>query len=225
MKIIRILTTVTGLAISAAALTFAGCSSSGSSTYKKSENAAASLQSSGDALVKARAQIDSTLASLNNLVNTPAADLTKQYQAFVKQFSSMESAAKAVNDSAASMRAKADNYIATWGTQVAAIQNPELRAASLDRRAEVSGKLQKLVAEYAGVSETYKPFQQSLSDIRQVLGADLTTKGLDTVKPYVSKATADSVPLKASLDKLVADFKTLGSSLLPSGPAAAAAAQ
>ncbi len=208
------------IATSAAMLVFSGCSNSGTSTYKKSENAANSLLSAGDELVKTRSQIDTTLASLDSLVNQPATNLTAQYQNFVKQFGALEKQAAAVSEAAKTMRTKADTYLSTWGTQVAAIQNPDLRTAALDRRAEVAAQLQKLVADYASAANAYQPLQRSLKDIQQVLGADLTSAGLNTVKPYVSKAAADALPLKQSLDALTAQFKSLSTALKPTGPVA-----
>lgn len=61
----------------------------------------------------------------------------------------------------------------------------------------------------------YASFQASLVDIEAALGADLSAKGLETVKPFVAKAAAAAEPLKASLSKLERNFREAGSSLRP----------
>lgn len=218
MKTIRSFVISTTLLASAAALTFSGCAnSSGTSTYTQSEKAAKAILSTGGTLTNLNSQIDATLASVDSLVNQPASNLTAQYQTFVKQFAALEKQANTVSENAKTMRAKADQYLSIWGTQVASIQNTSLRSAALDRRAEVSAQLQKLISDYSNVSSSYAPLQQSLKDIQQVLGADLTPAGLNTVRPFVAQAAQKAQPIKQAVSSLTNEFANLSNSLKPVG--------
>lgn len=209
----RSLVLATALALTGvAALT--GCKTAKSPALNQGASASESIQSAADSVLAARAQVNVTTAALRNLVDRPQ-DIPAQYKAVVAELTKLRADSARISTSAAAMRAKGDQYLADWAKQVAVIGSADLRNAAFERRAEVATELQGIFKRYQAVKEAYAPLLASMSDIQTVLGTDLSAKGLETVKPYVAKATAEAEPLKAELDKLAAEFRAVGLSLKP----------
>ncbi|MCU0792058.1 MAG: DUF2959 family protein [Opitutaceae bacterium] len=193
-----------------------GCQSTKSPALRQGASASGSIQTAADQIIKARAQVNVTTAALRNLVDRPQ-DIPAQYKTVLAELKKLRDDAASIAKSADAMRAKGDQYIADWAKQIAAISDPELRNAAFDRRAEVATRLQGIFKRYQEVKTAYSPFLDNLSDIQTALGTDLSAKGLDAVRPFVAKATANAEPLKAALDALAADFRAVGVSLQPGG--------
>ncbi len=197
-------------ALAACALTLclgAGCASSG---HKKGNQAAASIQTAASHIAGLPAAIDTTLASLNALVNQPAADLRPQYKAFVFNLAVVEDAGKEIVDARIELGEKGKAYLADWDAQLAQIKNEDIKARSQNRQNEVAEQLMAIKRSYAETETVYRPFISGLKDVQKYLSVDLTPGGIAAIKGTVTKAVADAVPLNASLVKLANDFKALG---------------
>ena len=204
---------VLGSFFAASGLVFTGCQS-GAPALTRGATASDSIQSAADNILTARGQINRTLAALRNLTDRPA-DIAAQYKVVQKEIAALQATSAQIAASADAMRTKGDAYLADWAKQIATIADKDLRSAAFDRRAEVATKLQGIFQSYQAVKSDFGPFKTSLADIQKSLGTDLSLKGLETVKPFVAKATAASEPLKASLDKLAGEFRAVGLSLQP----------
>lgn len=195
-----------------------GCQTAKSPALAQGSAASTSIQSAADTVLAARGQINTTLAALRNLTERPA-DIPAQYKVVQQQIAALAASSAKIASAADAMRTKGDAYLADWAKQIAAIGDADLRSAAFERRAEVATKLQAIFQDYQKVKSDFAPFEKSLADIQRSLGSDLSAKGLETVKPYVAKAGVAAEPLKASLDKLSADFRAAGLALKPGGGA------
>ena len=79
MKTSKLTSLASNLALTVAVAILAGCASH---NYDKGAATAAGLKESADKISAADGQLDATLASLNNLVERPQADLRPQYKQF-----------------------------------------------------------------------------------------------------------------------------------------------
>ena len=163
-------------------------------------------------------QLDKTLASLNNLVTQPQADLRPQYKDFAANVAAVQSAAKDLAAARSKIAADQTDFFAKWDQQIAQMQNQDIKALSQSRRDEVARNLTTIKTSYAQTDMAFKPFLADLSDVQKYLSVDLTTAGLAAIKGPVAKTGQDAVPLKASLTKLAGDFKTLGASMSSVSP-------
>ena len=221
MKNSRSLLAVSVLALGGLLLT--GCQTNQqSAALNQGASATASIDNAAGAITAAQKQIDVALASLTSLVQTPQ-DAPAQYKTVTAEFQKLLDGEAKVTAATAKMREQRDKYLAEWGRQIAAISDPALRDAAFIRRGEVAAKLQGITTSFQQVQASYQPFRKHLVDIKSVLGSDLSAAGLDAVKPFLTKATADAVPLKEALGKLAADFNTISASLKPAGTPAAGA--
>lgn len=193
-----------------------GCATT---AHKKAGNTSTSLQEAAHGVDRSNAQLDVVLTALSDLVNSPHANLTSQFNAFSNAVTKLEADAKSVNDQAAAMQEQGAAYFQQWDTELATIQNENIRTRSLDRKNTVSARFDKVRASYTQARADFAPFLSDLRDIRTALTADLTSGGLASVKGASDKAGRNVYPLRASLTGLASDFKTLGVSLSASTPA------
>lgn len=206
-------------ACTTALLLGAGCASSG---YDKGNKAADNIQSTANSIAALPTHIDSTLASLDALVNKPQPDLRPQYKEFTTQMSGVESTAKEIAKARRAMGERSKEFFAAWDAQLAQINNEDIKARSEARKAEVNQRMQNIKRSYTEAEVAFTPFMNELKDVQKYLSVDLTAGGLAAIKEPVSRAKAAAVPLKTSIAKLAEDFKALGlamSSVTPAAPA------
>ena len=199
-----------------------GCASG---NYKKGGDAAAGLTESANRIELAKGKIDATLESLNSLINSPQVDLVPQFKKFSTAVNDLESSAKSVSDKVASMRGAGNEYFKAWDEQLATIQNEDIKSRSAARKTEVQQRFTNIKRTYVETGDAFKPFMATLKDIQTALSTDLTPAGVAAIKGAAEKATKDAVPVKASVDKLAAEFKELGVAMSSAAPAPAPAAK
>lgn len=190
------------------------CQSRQAPALSHGATASTAIQSTTDCILEARGRINMALAALRNLTDRPT-DIPAQYRVVEQQLAALAASSAKITASAEVMRAKSDAYLADWAKQVAAIRDVDLRRAAFDRRAEVSARSQAVFQGYQKAMIDLAAFEATLADIRRSLGSDLGSRGLETVKPFVTKADATAEPLKVSLDKVARDFRALAFSLQP----------
>ena len=193
---------------------FTGCQSTKAPALTRGANTSDSIQAAADTISAARGQVNVVLAALRNLTERPG-DIPAQYKVVQEQIAALSGSSAKITAAADAMRTKGDAYLSDWARQVAVIGDADLRKAAFERRAEVSRKLQGIFLSYQKVKADFVPFQASLADIQRALGTDLSPKGLETVRPFVTKAGLAAEPLKASLEKLAGEFRAVGLSLQP----------
>jgi len=202
---------VLNLFILAAVTAFAtGCASTGND---KSASTVKSLTKSSCLIEKGNAQIDQTLAKLNDLVSNPGADLGKQFAAFDVSVNDLSATAKAVSSKADQIKARGADYFANWDKESAKMNNENIRHRSQARKQEVAANFASISQQYDESKTAFLPFMSDLRDIQSYLNTDLTAGGLANIKPAAAKATSDAIPLKESIRHLNEQFKGLKLSL------------
>lgn len=208
---------VASLAACAALLLVTGCASPG---YNKGNQAAQDIQTAANRIAALPVQIDKTMASLDELVTKPQADLRPQYKQFTANLNDVESAAKDIASARRSMAEKSKQFFAAWDAQLAQINNEDIKARSQARKDEVSQRLESIKRSYTEAETTFSPFLSELQDIRKYLSVDLTPAGLAAIQSTVTKADADAAKLTATITQLAEQFKSLGLAMSSVTPAA-----
>jgi len=206
------------LPLVAIAALLAGCATSG---YESGNKTAKNIQKAADKIGALSTQVDATLAALNDLVAHPQPDLRPQFKTFTAKMKTLDNSAKEITKARMAMGDEGKEFLAKWDAEVAQINNEDIKARSENRKAEVTAKLQAIKRSYAEAEVAFKPFAGDLRDIEKYLSVDLTTGGLAAMKDVVTQASVHATPLKQSLDKLAADFKSLGVAMSAVAPAPA----
>ena len=220
MKTTRKLNLASNLMFIALLAAAAGCKSGGN--YETAGATAEGLQASADKIQTAKGQLDSVLATLNDLVNNPT-NLPTQYATFSGAVTDLQASGKNVDARVAEMRAKGMEYFKTWDEQAAQIKNEDIKSRSEARKKEVQDQFTKVKLSYTEARDAYRPLMSDLLDIRTALGTDLTTGGVAAIKGAAQKANQDAIPLKKAGDDLSAQLKDLGAAMSAAGPAPAPA--
>lgn len=206
-----------GLATCAAALLLAaGCASKG---YDKGNQTAQNIQTTANRIAALPAQIDKTLASLNDLVNKPQADLRPQFKQFNANVSEVEAAAKEIAAARRKMGEKSKEFFAEWDKQLAQINNEDIKARSEARKKDVADKMEAIKKSYTEAEVAFRPFMGELMDVRKYLSVDLTPGGVAAIKDTVAKANVDAAKLGEKITQLAEQFKSLGLAMSSVTPA------
>jgi seryl-tRNA synthetase len=199
-------------ALAALTVFTAGCASS-SSSYEKAGKTSTSLQETAFKIDKGEVQIDTALLALSDLVNAPNQNIKPQFKKFESAVGKLDSLSKDVSKQALAMQEQGAAYFQQWDTDLAKIQNEDIRSRSTERKNIVAARFDRVRASYAHAKDAFVPFMSRLSDVRTALSADLTGEGLTSVKSIADDAKANAVPLREALRQLSADFRVLGLSL------------
>ncbi|HEY5346130.1 MAG TPA: DUF2959 family protein [Verrucomicrobiae bacterium] len=202
----------TQLALVVALTLFAGCMSK---SYDKGMATSKALQSSADAVGATSQSLYGVLGAMDKLTFKSQGDLRDQLDAFKAASKGLDKSMDKLGESVAALHAKADAYFADWTNHTAMIQSADLRQRSLERKAEVSGKLADVTASYDKLKMAVHPFTIDVKDIETYLDTDLTTGGIATIKDIVTKTKVDAVPLRAAIKQLQTSFSNLSTTLSP----------
>jgi ribonuclease HI len=188
----------------------AGCASTG---YEKAGTTSNTLRQAAQSIDNARAPIDAVLASLSELVNFPAPNITKQFQKYDAAVNTLDAQAAEVRTNATAMQEQGAAYLQKWSEELAKIQNDDIQNRSMDRRNATTARFKEVKASYVETNAQFALFMSDLKDIRTLLATDLTVGGLDSIKGLSAKANEKALPLRESLVRLSDDFKSLGVAL------------
>ena len=195
-------------------LPLVGCSS-GPKPAKESSEAVQSLSDTRSAIVSAKAQVNKTVAAMNNL--SSGGDLRSNYTKFSDAIAQTQSDAERARKRAEEMRSRAKEYTAKWEKEMESISSPELRASAEQRRTQVRQNFDAVSQAARDAKAAYEPFMQDLTDIQKALALDLTPAGVQAVRPTMDRVNADATTLNSKLDALIAALDRVSAGITPAG--------
>jgi chromosome segregation ATPase len=207
------LTSLMGLVLGLGTLAAAGCTTMG---FERSTNIADTMAKQTKMIQEAKPQVDMMLASLEELTRAQG-DLRPAFKKFSDTLDDTEKVAARTRKTGQTIREKEAEYFAEWQTQAASITNPQIKAATQARQAEVKAKLGDLSQTGKTAGDAYDPFISDMKDIRTYLSNDLTTGGIKKIEPTIDKARRDGAALQKALDEFNRASDGVQASLKPTG--------
>lgn len=192
-------------AAAACALILVGCSSS-----SKAEKSTESMAATGTRVDKASAQVDTVLASLENVVNNKKGDLKPAYDRFSKEVDKTMDVAAETRKANDNLKSQAATQFDAWIKEAQNLNDPNLQKASLERRDQARSAYNRIQDAGQKAKAAYDPFIADLKNIRSFLATDMTTHGVDACATSIEKAKSDGAALKSALGDMrtaMADFK------------------
>ena len=147
----------------------------------------------------AKPQVEAMLTSLDSLVKAEG-DMKPAFKKFSDTLDDTEKAAARAQKGAESIRAQEAEYMTAWEQEAAAITNPDVKAATQARQAEVKRTLGELSAAGKKAGDAYQPFISDMKDIKTYLSNDLTQGGVKRLEPVIQKARQGGAGLQKALD-------------------------
>jgi hypothetical protein len=171
-------------------------------THEQAQTVLASRIDLRQQLTLTKAQLDTTVAALNNINGKQTDDLVMSFNKFGTEVDQLDGAVAEVNRVSILSKAQAQTYFDTAATKISLIQDPELKSRATNRRLRALGLAQRIDDETKVVQESYGSFIQKLRDIQAYLAADLTTGAVQSIQDQFSQTNADVIPLKEKSDQL-----------------------
>jgi chromosome segregation ATPase len=214
MRTIRL----SGLAMTAvtALLLAGGCSSSG--RIGESEKAAEGFNKTKAAAAKAQAQVDRTLAAIDQL--QAGGDLQKAFKNYDDAVNDLEKAGADAKKRADAMRKNVDAYIAKWQKEMESMNDPTIKANLAQRRKAVSDNFARVQDAAQRLRDSYQPFLTQLKEIQRALAVDLSPAAIPGLKPSMDKAKSQGQTLKQNISTFSSELDRIAAGMSPSGAAA-----
>jgi len=166
---------------------------------------------------KALEQIDATGLSLEALVKPGQPDVQKAFKEYSANVEKMEDLGKRLLEHSDKMSAQGQGYFAEWEKQGNTYTNPDIQAASEQRRADLSTYFVKLSEASVGVKGASKAYLSDIREIQTYLSNDLTPKGVEAITPITLKAVDDGNSLKVAVDPVVSAIGSIRAELAQGG--------
>ena len=191
----------------------AACATTG---FQRSTSIADTMAKQTQIIQEAKPQVDTMLASLDELTRAQG-DLRPAFKRFSDTLDDTEKVAARTRKTGQTIREKEAEYFAEWQKESAEITNPQIKAATQARQAEVKTKLSSLSQRGKTAGDAYDPFISNMKDIRTYLSNDLTTGGVKKIEPTIEKARRDGATLQKALDDFNRASADVQASLRPTG--------
>jgi len=198
-----------------AALALAGAWLAGCSTtaYKQGDRAADSAQAAAMQAQTETQALAGTMATLNNLVDKPAADLKLQFQSFNSALETLATAAKRSGVAGDHLMRSNTAFLTAWEKQLTTITNADVRSRSEARRTEVIKQFDAANNRYVEAQDALRSLVDYLQDIRRALSTDLTANGIEAVKSLVSNANTTTSKVQTALAQANTDLTALSTQM------------
>jgi major membrane immunogen (membrane-anchored lipoprotein) len=159
-----------------------------------------------------RSQVETTINALNSM-STAQGDLKPPYEKFGKECDKLQEQADATRAQADAVRAAGRRHFEKWEAEVERIQDPELKAKTLARREERAKEYGKIEDNLQAAKTSFSNFGSGLKDLRAVLGADLSPKGISAASGAFTKTNLQGVEVRKHLDSILAIVDKLAAEL------------
>ncbi len=175
------------------------------------------LSTMQEQLTVARTRVDTTLASLNNLLSTSPASLRAAYDAYARDLSALDKSATSIRNSNDELRDRTADYFTSWKKDSAKVSSPELQTIADQRRQVVREQYDRFRTSYAGVSTAFDTLLKDLHDVSTVMGHDLNDSTQTQVRgtTVVQSAASDGARVQKALDAALADTRAFSQQLSP----------
>lgn len=197
----------------AAAALLAGCGTTAG--YQQADKTGEGIAEFRTEIVNGKKAVDNTMKGLDAIALSATTDPRKAFEQYSKAVSDLGSVADKARKRGTEMQAQGQAYFKQWETQMAQVQNPEIRKLAEERKA----KLQEAFTSIRKYSEPLKtqfgPWMSNLKDLQVFLGNDLTIAGVDAAKGLFAKAKAEGLEVQKSMDGLIAELNTVAAALTP----------
>jgi chromosome segregation ATPase len=180
----------------------------------KAEKVAQKMLDFDKSLAGANAQIDKTLQSMNSLKEGDG-DLMSKYKTFSKEVDNLDKMSQKAKSNAEKAGSVRDQYIQDWQKSQEQIQNPQLKASSEARRAELQPKIEAIKANLGSARDTFTPFMQDLKDLKVFLANQLNPAGITSAADLMSKCNEAGEKVKGDISKASDAVKDLATTIQP----------
>lgn len=151
----------------------------------------------------AKAEIERTLTTYNNLVTQPSQDMKGDYKKLLKSMDSMNKKVAAARTKIEAMQSAADTYFQGRAATIKGIQDQSLQQQAQDRLQTSQKDFGGVLAGLREAGSALEPFRKELADQINFLGSDLNPSATASLKSHADKLNADGTVAFTKTDKAI----------------------
>lgn len=186
-------------------------------TYREGTQTVAGIQNVEQEARVARAQVDATVAALDDMFNDQQGDLKTQFETYSKSINNLEAQARRVRNRVDTMKSRKAAYLQQWEKQMAMIESEAVRQTAEQRRQSVEQMFTNVQREMDAAGEAFQSFMSKLNDIRTAMNMDLNRNGLNAMRPIADQARADAKIVNARIDVAISELSQAAAALAATG--------
>ena len=179
---------------------FAACESAG---YQKVDATATRMRSLRDNLTTLKTSVTSSADSLGGLVDKADVDPKPSFDQYQKDVRAAESAYDSLQSRFNEAKTQAYKVFGEWSTRTATISDADLKKLSEERRADLTQKLDKLVAAMQPAMEETQAYISTSKDLVEYLSLDLTPRGIKAISDKAKAQMRSSTSIADKLDDAI----------------------
>lgn len=173
-----------------------GCATSGS---ERAEETTAKMESVDSDLQQVVGQIDAVENSLQHLIRPDQSDTKAAFEEYSAEVSEMKTLGTRLVKHTDEMSARGKDYFDEWKQQGSTYTNPQIRALSEQRMANLNTVFRRISDSSIGVKGAFSAYMSDIDEIQTFLSTDLTEKGVASITPVAQKALRDGANLKSAI--------------------------
>lgn len=177
-----------------------GCATSGS---ERAEKTTTKMESVDGDLKQVVAQIDAVENSLQNLIRPGQSDTKEAFEEYSENVSEMKTLGEKLVKHTDEMSARGKDYFDEWKQQGNTYTNPQIRALSEQRMANLNTVFRRISDSSIGVKGAFSAYMNDIDEIQTFLSTDLTSKGIASITPVAEKAIRDGANLKSAISPVL----------------------
>ena len=177
-----------------------GCKTTGN---ERSEDTRTSMQSVENDILQLKTQLNATSLSLDTLFSPQQADVKQAFEVYSKNARQIQDAGDRFLKHTDAMAARGADYFSEWSKQGENYTNPQIHAISEERRVELATAFSRIAQTSFGVRGALQAYLADIKDIHTFLSTDLTSRGLESMKPSADKAIQDGLTLRTSIEPVL----------------------
>jgi len=196
-----------------------GCSSARTAGQKTTHELVKQVDETSASVEKAKAQVQTTLASYNAIISNTAGDTTKAYEQLSKEIDKCQDRAEDVRKRVEKMKKTSEGLFAQWTKAIDSLDSPELKAASQQQMEATQAKFDDIMTAVRQGKDRFDPFITELNDQVTFLGFNLTPEALANLKSRADQLNRDADAMYKAVDDMLKATETYKSSVtMPAAP-------
>jgi hypothetical protein len=145
------------------------------------------------------------LESLNALAAAEPDGLPPAFRAYVRDLADLEAAAEQVTRRAAHVEDAREEYLSRWSRDLQTTRDASTSPDAQQRRVEIDKGLDAVATALQDAAAAYRPFVQTLKQVRSALEHDLTPGAVAGLTPQVEQASAEGQRVRERVALVIAE--------------------
>jgi hypothetical protein len=197
-----------------AVIGLASCDSTG---RQRSNEATTTMQTMENVIKLVAVQLDSTGASLDELMRPGQSDVKKAFNLYTDNISKIEKMEKDFAKHADEMKARGKDYFEEWQKDGNKYKNPQIQELSEQRRNELGEIYGRIAENSIGVKDAFTAYVSDAKEIQNYLSNDLTSKGIEAIAAISKKVVNNGEKLKYAIKNVQTAIERAREDMIQSG--------